>query len=214
MEGYGVPEEKITVLPPGVIVRDWQRPQPRTPHATGDVVKVLFVGGDLERKGGHLLLEAFRTLRDSGLGMELHLVTKDRVPQEPGVFVYNSMQPNSSALKALYHACDIFALPTSGDCLPMVLSEAGVSGMAVISTDVAGIPEIVRDGKTGMIIPTGSVPHLIEALRALATRPELRLELGTNAMTHVSKTYDAEKNADRLIGLLKAEATLAANRSR
>ena len=110
---YEVPADKITVIPPGVNVHEWRRPTPRVPHA--DPVKILFVGGDLERKGGLVLLEAFRALRH--LGLELHLVTKDRLPPEPGVFVYNGLRANSQPLKDLYHTCDIFALPTFGDCL-------------------------------------------------------------------------------------------------
>jgi glycosyltransferase involved in cell wall biosynthesis len=202
---YEVPADKITVIPPGVNVREWRRPTPRSPHA--DPVKILFVGGDLERKGGLQLLEAFRALRH--MGLELHLVTKDRLAPEPGVFIYNNLQANSQPLKDLYHTCDIFALPTFGDCLPMVLSEAGATGMAIISTDVAGIPEIVRNGKTGLTVPAGDAASLTQALRELATNPNLRMILGENAIAHVTRHYDAPTNAGLLLDLLKAEADAA-----
>ena len=202
---YEVPADKITVIPPGVNVREWRRPTPRGPHA--DPVKILFVGGDLERKGGLQLLEAFRALRH--MGLELHLVTKDRRAPEPGVFIYNNLQANSQPLKDLYHTCDIFALPTFGDCLPMVLSEAGATGMAIISTDVAGIPEIVRNGKTGLTVPIGDTASLTQALRELATNPDLRMTLGENAIAHVTRHYDAPTNAALLLDLLKAEADAA-----
>jgi glycosyltransferase involved in cell wall biosynthesis len=205
IDGYEVPADKITVIPPGVNVRDWQRPMPRARHE--GPAKILFVGANLERKGGLLLLDAFRALRP--LGVELHLVTKDKVASEPGLFVYNTMQPNSQPLKDLYHSCDIFALPTFGDCLPMVLSEAGAAGMAVVSTNVAAIPEIVRDGETGLIVPAGNTAALTEALRRLAASPELRLSLAERATAHVSREYDARKNAGRLLDLLKGEADMA-----
>lgn len=205
MRDYEVPAEKITVVPPGVNVDDWRRPKPRTPHS--DPIKILFVGGDLERKGGRVLLDAFRALRD--LEPELHLVTKDRLAPEAGVFVYNNMEPNSQSLKDLYHTCDIFALPTFGDCLPMVLSEAGAAGMAIISTNVAGIPEIIRNGETGLTVSAGDAVPLAQALRNLATNPALRMALGESAMAHVTRHYDARTNAGRLLGLLKAEADAA-----
>jgi glycosyltransferase involved in cell wall biosynthesis len=205
IDDYEVPADKITVIPPGVNVREWQRPTPRTRH--DGPVKILFVGGNLERKGGLLLLDAFRTLRP--LGGELHLVTKDKVAAEPGLFIYNTMQPNSQPLKDLYHSCDIFALPTFGDCLPMVLSEAGAAGMAVVSSDVAAIPEIVRNGETGLTVPAGDTAALTEALRRLTASPELRLSLAERAMTHVAREYDAQKNAGRLLDLLKGEADMA-----
>ncbi len=147
-------------------------------------VKVLFVGADLERKGGLLLIEAFHALRP--LGIELHMVTKDKVEPEPGLFVYNDMQPNSQSLKDLYYSCDIFALPTFGDCLPMVLSEAGAAGLATVSTKIAAIPEIVRDGETGLTVPAGDTAAIIEALRRLATSPDLRMRLAEGAMAHVT----------------------------
>ena len=202
IDDYEVPPDKVTVIPPGVNVRDWNRPTARAPHDAP--VKILFVGANLERKGGLLLIEAFRALRP--LGIELHMVTKDKVEPEPSLFVYNDMQPNSQPLKDLYHSCDIFALPTFGDCLPMVLSEAGAAGMAVVSTDVAGIPEIVRHGETGLTVPAGDTAALIEALRLLITSPDLRLRLSEQAISHVSHHYDAQKNAGRLLDLLKGEA--------
>lgn len=202
---YEVPAEKITVIPPGVNVSEWRRPTPRVLH--NDPVKILFVGGDLERKGGLVLLEAFRALRH--LGLELHLVTKDRLPPEPGIFVYHGLQANSQPLKDLYHSCDVFALPTYGDCLPMVLSEAGASGMAIISTSVAGIPEILLNGETGLTVPVGDAGSLTQALRDLATNPALRMSLGERAMAHVTRHYDAPTNANLLLDLLKAEANAA-----
>jgi glycosyltransferase involved in cell wall biosynthesis len=205
IDDYAVPAEKISVIPPGVNVADWTRPQPRARR--DGPVKILFVGANLERKGGLLLLEAFRALRP--LGVELHLVTKDTVDSEPGLFVYNAMQPNSQPLKDLYHACDIFALPTFGDCLPMVLSEAGAAGLAVVSTTVAAIPEIVRDGQTGLTVPAGDVAALTEALRRLVVQPDLRLALAERAIAHVAREYDAQKNAARLLGLIKVEVDAA-----
>ena len=205
VQGYGVPADKITVIPPGVNVHEWRRPTPRVPHA--GPVKILFVGGDLERKGGLVLLEAFRALRH--LGLELHLVTKDRLPPEPGIFIYNNLEANSQPLKDLYHACDIFALPTLGDTFAMVLSEAGASGMAIISTNVAAIPEFVRNGETGLTVPAGDAASLTQALRDLATNPAFRILLGEHAMAHASRHYDAPTNANRLLGLLKAEASAA-----
>src|SRR5712671_3964003 len=188
VQGYEVPADKITVIPPGVNVQEWRRPTPRVPHA--GPVKVLFVGGDLEHKGGLVLLEAFRALRHlepEHLGAELHLVTRDRLAPEPGVFIYNNLEANSQPLKDLYHTCDIFTLPTFGDCLPMVLSEAGASGMAIISTNVAAIPEIVRNGETGLTVPAGDAASLTQALRDLATNPTLRMALGERVMAHVTR---------------------------
>lgn len=211
VDGYGVSAEKITVIPPGVDAQAWARPNPRRPRS--GPVKILFVGGSLERKGGWLLLEAFRIIREwmhrrnssqgREPGIELHLVTKDDLPSRPGVSVYNHMQPNSMALKQLYYESDIFCLPTRGDCLPMVLSEAGCAGLPVISTRLAGIPEIVKDGVNGFLIPPDDMGKLVEALQRLITNQELRLSMGERAVELTRKHFDAEQNAFRLLTLIK-----------
>lgn len=207
---YEVPTEKVTVIPPGVDLNEWSLPSQSTNRANG-AVKILFVGGNLERKGGFLLLEAFRSLRQESLagtqgetaGVELHLVTRDRVPPEPGVFVYHDLEPNSDQLKNLYQASDIFCLPTYGDCLPMVLSEAAASALPSISTRVAAIPEIVRDGQTGFLAPTGDGASLTAALRRLIADPDLRQRQGAQALELVRRRYDASRNTAQLLELLK-----------
>jgi glycosyltransferase involved in cell wall biosynthesis len=205
VDAYEVPAEKVTVIPPGVNAADWVCPTPRRLHDRP--VKILFVGGDLERKGGLLLLEAFRALRP--MGVELHLVTRSKLPEEPGLFTYTQMQPNSAALKQLYYESDIFCLPTYGDCLPMVLSEAGAAGLPVVSTRVAGIPEIVEDGTTGFLVPTGDVLALTNALKSLVRNPQLRLVQGQRAVDVVTREFDAQRNARRLLTLLKQVADTA-----
>lgn len=209
VDAYEVPANKVTVIPPGVIIRDWTNPNaPR--YRQNEPVKILFVGGNLERKGGLVLLEAFRMLRQRVLALsgpatevELHLVTKDVLPKEAGVVVYNDMQPNSQRLKDLYFDCDVFCLPTYGDCLPMVLSEAGAAGLPTVSTNVAAIPEIVADGETGFIVPPGNAEALTAVLQRLVLDPDLRLRQGERAAQTVTALYDAEANARQLVGLIK-----------
>ena len=205
---YDVPEDKIVVIPPGVNASEWARPTPRRPH--DPVVKILFVGGDLARKGGRLLLEVFRQLRS--LGAELHIVTHDKVQSEPGVYVYDALAPNSATLKQLYHECDIFCLPTYGDCLPMVLLEAGAAGLPTVSTRLAGIPEIVRDGETGFLVPRGDGQALAEALRRLVLDADLRLCQGRRAGELIPREFDAARNTRRLLDLLKREIDVASER--
>lgn len=211
---YGVPADKVTVIPPGVNSREWERPVTRRPHK--NTAKILFVGGDLERKGGLVLLEAFRRLRQQGpiaingngtaVDVELHLVTKTKVAAEANVFVYNEMRANSEPLKQLYYVCDIFCLPTYGDCLPMVLSEAGAAGLPVVTTCVAANHEIVHDGVTGFLVPPGDVGALTAALHGLIANPELRIRQGQQAVERVRQGFDAEQNALRLLALLKGVA--------
>lgn len=209
---YGVPQEKITVIPPGVNVSEWDRPTVKPHH---DTIRILFVGGDFERKGGWALLEAFRRLRaeltsaahSTPLAVELHMVTRLQISEEPGVFVYNKMEPNTPELKNLYFSSAIFCLPTMGDCLPMALAEAGAVGLPLVSTPLGAIPEIVRDGQTGFLVPSGDVDTLTAILRRLVCDADLRQVLGRQAAQLVRREHDASKNIAQLLHLLKTLIT-------
>jgi glycosyltransferase involved in cell wall biosynthesis len=205
IDEYGVAASKITVVPPGVDVSRWKRVDTRPDDASNGPIRILFVGGDLERKGGLLLLDAFRTLRDdpSLPALELHLVTKSPVATEKGLVVHPAMTPNSAELVDLFHRSHIFCLPTLGDCLPMVLSEAGATGLPLVSTDVGAISEIVRDGETGLLVPTNDVAALRSTLTTLACDRDLRRRLGDRAIDVVAESFDAKRNAMRLAALLR-----------
>jgi len=216
VDGYGVDPDKITVIPPGVTPSLWHAATPRTiSDDRGRVVRILFVGGDLQRKGGDVLLAAFdavrRDLAATGgrNSIELHLATGATVAPAPGVVVHHGLKPNSQELIALYHRSDVFCLPTRGDCLPMVLSEAGAAELPLVSTAIAGIPEIVRDGETGLIVPLDDVAALARALRSLVDDPSLRHRLGTAARRLVDERFDADQNTRQLVELLLATTTPA-----
>ena len=203
---YGVPAGKITVVAPGVDTAKWSRPS--TPPANGPPVKILFVGGDLERKGGSHLVEAVRRIREAaasqsiGATVELHLVTGADLPSQPGVFVHHGLRPNSPELIGLYHEADIFCLPTLGDCLPMVLSEAGAARLPLVATNVGALPEIVQDGRTGLIVEPGSVDGLIRTLSRLIDDPDLRRKMGHNAAALVADQFDAAKNSTQIVDVI------------
>lgn len=204
---YQVPAEKITVIPPGVDVERFTSAAEDFQIQKDGPVKILFVGGDLKRKGGYLLLDAFRSLRETRpIGsLELHLVTRSDVPPEPGVFVHQDILPGDVRLIQHFSSADIFALPTDGDCLPMVLAEASASGLPSISTRVGGIPEIVIDRETGFLINPGDGQALIEGLTRLLEDADLRHRMGARARQLVCSQHNAAKNVPRLLELVKAQ---------
>jgi glycosyltransferase involved in cell wall biosynthesis len=204
VQDYAIDRAAITVIPPGVDVDRWTRREPR-PESGARPVQVLFVGGDLHRKGGDLLIEAARRLRGDAATppFEVHIVTRSEVVDEPGLHVYRDLGPNDPALIELYQECDVFCLPTMGDCLPMVLSEAGAAEMALVSTDVGAIREIVRDGETGILIPAGDLDALVEALRRLVGDAGERRRMGAAAAELVRSRYDALRNARQIVELLR-----------
>jgi glycosyltransferase involved in cell wall biosynthesis len=96
----------------------------------------------------------------------------------------------------------------------MVVSEAGASGLPVVSTRLAAIPEIVQDGETGFLLPVGNAQALIATLKRLASNPDLRLQMGERARAVVRQHFDAERNTSRLLELLKYVVDEARNKTK
>ena len=197
VEDYGYRAEDIAVIPPGVDLGEF---------AAGDrsheLPRILFVGGDFERKGGLLLLEVFRQrLRGRA---ELVLVTRDPVAPEPGVQVHHNVKANSPALRELYATSDIFVLPTYADCFSMVCIEALAASLPVVSTKVGGIPDIVTDGQTGYVLEAGARQALGDALEALVTDSALRTRMGQAGRADAVRRFDARETARQLFEFVRS----------
>ena len=205
VDGYDVDADQITVIPPGVDVGRWtdeSKLDRRATDGSDRPTRVLFVGADFERKGGAILISAIARLRDAGISVEADVATRDEVPTQPGVRVHHGVGPNSQQLIELYRAADIFCLPTFADMLPMVLSEAAVVGLPLVSTDVGAISEVVRPQRTGLLVPSGDPSALADAIARLAANPDLRRRLGEEARRFALAELNAEVNARRLVDVL------------
>jgi glycosyltransferase involved in cell wall biosynthesis len=193
---YGVNPDRVEVLPPGVDTEIWC---PVARAARGRV-RILFVGGDFYRKGGELLLEAFRTLPRGST--ELILITRSQLSPEPNVRVVNHMDPNSPELIALCQSCDLFVLPTQAEAFGIAALEASALGLPVVATSVGGLPDIVADGETGYLIPPGDGRALGNCLHQIVGDASLRARLGSAGRERVLARFDARKNATRMAEIL------------
>ena len=199
-DDYGVDPDVVTVIPPGVDLTLFPFGVRRRAASDERPVRILFVGGDFERKGGPLLLQCMA----AGLAelCELHVVTGRALPPTPGVHVYNGLGPNDPRLISLYRDADIFALPTNADCLAVVLGEAMAAGLPVVTTTIGAQPEAVRDGCSGILVPPGDVAALGRALRRLAEDAALRQAMGREGRTIAEAGFDTRLNARRLTDVI------------
>ena len=107
----------------------------------------------------------------------------------------------------LYWSADVFCLPTLADSLALVLAEAGIAGLPLVSTDVGAISELVRPEETGLLVPPGDDVALATALDRLVSDPALRRSLGANAQRVVRDEFNAAENTSRVVDLLLDVAT-------
>lgn len=197
VEDYGYPEEDVAVIPPGVDVEQFV-----AGDRNHELPRILFVGGDFERKGGMLLLDVFRQrLRGRA---ELILVTRDKVATEPGVIVHNNVQANSPELRALYATSDLFVLPTLADCFSLVVMEALAASMPVVATRMGGIPDLVLEGKTGHLVEPGDSAALGDAVEALVVDENRRRSMGELGRTDAVQRFDARENSRRLFEFVRS----------
>lgn len=196
---YGVSEKPILVAHPGAGRRFFEIPRPR-PGAGRP--RILFVGGDFERKGGYDLLAAFAPLASRA---ELVLVTPTPLPETAGVTVLRDVHPGSDALIRAYAEADLFCLPTYGDCTSVAIGEALAAGLPVITTSVGSNRETVPP-EAGRIVPAGDVPALRAALSELVEDGALRDRMSLAAREHAHQHMDAAANARRILELLREVA--------
>lgn len=124
-----------------------------------DELRLLFMGKDWDRKGGEIILSAFEKLRKDGIAAELSIVGCDPFPGKPpaGVTVYENIRKNDPEQFALYNKlfseASLFVLPTRAEAYGLVFAEAAAFATPVIAPMTGGIPSVVDDGKSGILLP-------------------------------------------------------------
>ena len=96
------------------------------------------------------------------------------------------------------------------DGIPNVILEAMASHLPVISTPVSGIPEVIRDGDTGLTVPERDPVAIADAVERLIADPALAGEIAERASALVRAEFDMARNVDRLLEQFQAVATASA----
>jgi glycosyltransferase involved in cell wall biosynthesis len=166
----------------------------------GATPRVLFVGGDLRRKGGDDLLAVWRDA-DLGRVAALDVVTgcaPDPSVLSAGVTVHLGVAVHSPAWVDLWRRADVFVLPTREEAFGIVFEEAAAAGLPAIGTRLNAIPEIVTDEVTGLLVPPGDAAALARALHALVHDPDRRRAMGSRARAFAARTACADVYRSRL----------------
>ena len=175
--------------------------------------EILFVGRHVPEKGHAVLLEAMALLEKRGCHVNLTLAGDgpsrrplEQLAEDLGVAARTSF-PGSvgqDEIHALYANASIFCLPSFAEGLPTVLMEAMAMELPVVSTRITGVPELVEDAHTGLLVTPGRPDLLADALERLLTDPQLCRELAANARQKVIREFNVTASAAQLCALLDA----------
>jgi len=184
-----------------------------------DKPRLVCVGRIGEHKGQLVLIAAARLLRAANIDFEIVLVGDGPMrPLVEDVIRRNGLEQQISItgwvsgdrVKSEMLAARALVLPSFSENMPVVIMEAMALGRPVISTYIAGIPELVRPGQTGWLVPAGDEIALALALREALVAPTDQLEtMGVAARSHVKEGHDASKEAAKLMWLFKGKVGIS-----
>ena len=169
---------------------------------------ILFVGVDWERKGGPILLEAFRSLRDAHPDAVLTIVGCAPPIHQAGVDVVGRVP--LSEVARYYRTASVFCLPTLNEPFGLVFLEAFSYGLPIVATRIGAIGEIVQDGESGYLVAPQSADELADRLKRLLDDPSLCERFGLRGHDWVGRRYSWDATGNRIAAHIERFAKLTA----
>lgn len=206
LAGFGVPIERIHVIPNGVDTSRWSPGPSDYKTQVGADCLIAFCGRLDPEKNVGALLEAFERMNPPpgcklvvvGDGVMAPLL-RSRYADNSNIIFTGLIAEETERVRIL-RAADIFVLPSEVEGLSLSMLEAMSTGLATVATDVGGDSEALR-GAGILIEPRHLDVQLPLALQILLDFPEFRLLLGQRARQRATEYYDLNKNIDRVVNL-------------
>ena len=219
LRGLAADEDRVHLVYHGLDLDRFEKQAPIRSSADGSdqakPVLLLTVGRAVEKKGLDTLLAALARMPED-LNWRWHHVgggeLSDQLKAQATSLELDSRvqwhgsQPQEFVLD-LYRTANVFVLPCrvagdgDRDGLPNVFMEAMSQGLPCLSTPVSGVPEIIRDGVTGMLVEPDDAAALASALERMIRDPELRSKLGAAGEARVRENFDHHTGIARLLEL-------------
>jgi colanic acid/amylovoran biosynthesis glycosyltransferase len=207
----GCPYKKTRVQHLGVDVKKFIC---RKRELKGKKIRILFCGRFVEKKGLTYALRAvasvfkkyphieFRIIGDGEMKSDIEELI-DKLDMS-GYVTLLGFQPNQVCAQEMQKTHILLqpsVVASNGDSeggAPMVLLEAQASGVPVISTYHADIPEVVLEGEGGLLVPERDPGALVEKLKLLITNPRMRMQMGKAGRLHIEKNYNIYRQVEKI----------------
>jgi glycosyltransferase involved in cell wall biosynthesis len=202
-EGFG--RDAFTVVHYGIEAGPEPPPPPDEP-------RLVAIGRLIPIKGFDVLLQAFAQARSEIPELTLEIAGSGPValPPQEGVTLLGHVSP----VQPLLERNAIAVVPSRGEGFGMVALEAAERGRAAIVSDVGGLPEIVADGETGLVVPPGNADALARAIVALARDPSRARAMGAAARGRALAQFSPEAAVEGVERVYRATADAASSTSR
>lgn len=186
-------------------------PAQRTPRTTADPPTILFVGVKFERKGGDVLLQAFRTVRETLPNARLLVVgPKEPHAPQPGVewlgFLSKDSPDGWRRILAAYESADVFCLPTRYEPFGIAYLEAMLFRLPCIGTNVWAVPEMIQDGKTGYLVPPDDPRTLADRLLLVLKDREAADRMGAAGRAVAENRFTWQAATARMADYMSSKA--------
>jgi glycosyltransferase involved in cell wall biosynthesis len=204
LQDYAIPQDRVVVAGAGPNYRIHP-----LPHGDYAAQRILFVGGEFERKGGPLIVEAFRLVRERLPQATLRIVGCDPDIREPGIEIAGRIdrkaEGGQESLLAEFAAASVFCIMSHYEPFGIVVLEAQHCGVPCVAPARFAFPEIIRDGETGVVLPEYDVVSLANTLAGLLENPARLETMGAAGREWVEREWTWDAAAARIEARVRAD---------
>lgn len=208
-----VTKENVFFCPNGIPVEEYSKNN--YPLPKNSTPQLLFLSNLIESKGIYILLEALEILKNQGLKFHCNLIggEGDISNNQLNIRLKNQKLDNcvtylgkkyNDEKWSVFLSSDAFVFPTyyHNECFPLVLLEAMMFGLPIISTCEGGIPEIINHHETGFIVERQNSIELAERIKFIIENPELAKQMGKKARNQFLQSFTLEVFENNLVNIL------------
>ncbi|MBX3237318.1 MAG: glycosyltransferase family 4 protein [Nitrospiraceae bacterium] len=205
--------KRQSLMPNGAPLALIERVQPTQTEKLGHQEFALTAGHLIRRKGIDVIISALKLAKDAGVRVQM-MIAGDGPEREALIWQAQELDVagqikflgnrSQEEVLSLMKASAFFVLASRAEGMPLVVAEAMACGTAVVATEVDGIPDMVQQGSTGLLVPSEDPQALARAMVDLATQPSHRQELAARGKDWALKQYNWTVIAQRYLEHLRA----------
>lgn len=201
--GTIIERDRITVFPNAIQLPVLKKKQ-------YGVHKILFLGRMCREKGIGELLSVMPKIKEKYPDVHLYLggIWEDQELQAEAAalkdYVTDLGWIGGAAKQNFLQECDIFVMPSYFEGQPVSILEAMANACGIVASDTGGIPDMIVDGQTGLLVPPKDAKTLEEKLLTILADPDFCRRLGENARRKAAAEYSMEQNINQLLAVYEA----------